>query len=369
MSRQPRSSAISGRGAWQGILRTCLGPWPIRPALLAVLYGFVNQYSVVRIAEAQEVPIPSAYADALPSTLAQCAALFGGAYLARRLQMRLDPETDRRGVFIACIFFTDAVFSALRFLIVQQDVEQAGVIALRDLVAILIVTAMFGIAGERLASQVRKTQDALDLVASQREQLLIADEAAREEVARYLHDNVQADLVVLAMQLRSQAATLTDLESERLSSVIDELDQVRLLDIRQASRRLNPDIASLGLAATLRELAAGYAPAMTVQVECPLELPSASPEQLLGVYRIAEQGLLNAAIHGKADTCTVLVARDHQAGLVLRVANDGEAVPVDGTAGAGSAIIEAWVSRLHGEWSLTAGEEATVLMARLWKDQ
>lgn len=361
--KAPRSSDTNTREITQRILQYCFGPWPIRPVLLAFLFGAFNQYSVARIAEAQDASIPSAWVAGLPSTVMQTLALFFAALIARAIQQRIDPSGTRRGIYLLAIVITDVIFSAIRLVLVPQDLPDAGIIALRDLLALLIVSALFGIAGERLAREVRQTQDALAIVATQREQLLVADENARQEVARFLHDTVQADLVVLAMQLRSQAATLSSAEGERIASVVDELDKVRLLDIRTASRRLNPDIESLGLSAALRELATGYTPAMKVTVDCPFELPGASNDHALAIYRICEQALLNAAAHGQATECAITVTQPTSKVIALEVRNDGLDLSVTHAPGAGSAIIEAWVSRFNGSWSLSHESGQTILRA------
>ena len=353
------------RGKRQAAVRAILGPWPVRPLLLTVLYGFMNQFAAVRVAEAGQVPILPAYLHALPSTLAQSAAILLAASMARVLQRRLDPTLTRRGVYATCLLLTAVVLSVLRLVTVAQFTQQAGIIALRDFAALCIATSLFGISGERLAAQVRRTQEALDLAGVQREQILIADETAREEVARYLHDNVQADLIVLALQLRAQASALPELEGRRLSSAIDELDKVRLLDIRTASRRLNPDVESMGLSAALRELAAGYAPAMRISVRCPHALPGVTSQRMLALYRITEQAVLNAASHGRASECSVEVDPGEHAEITLRITNDGAAVSVDAVPGTGSAIIDAWVRRFHGKWSLGELDHRTALVAHL----
>lgn len=364
MPRPPRSSA-PGEVRWgERILRYCFGPWPIRPVLLAILYALVNQYAVVRAAELADLSIPSASINGLPSTLAQALALFGAAWIAGRVQRRFDPQGTRRGVYLLCLLLTDVLFSLARFLIVQPEPGQAVIIAARDYVSLLIVSALFGIAGERLADQVGRTQAALQIVESQREQLLVADEQARQEVARYLHDSVQSDLVLIAMQLRGQAAEMSPESAERISSVVDELENVRLLDIRSASRRLSPDIEALGLSGALRQLANGYAPTTAVTVECPFSLPGATPDHLLAVYRITEQALLNAVVHGRARSGTITVSLPTPGEVRLVVTNDG--APVGGTQpGAGSAIIEAWVSRYAGTWSLGSADGRTTLVATL----
>lgn len=365
MRRRPRSSDTNASALWHATVRTCFGPWPIRPVLLAVIFGLVNQYAMVRVAEAQDAPLPPAFVAAAPTTFGQVAALLVAAWIARAVQRRRDPEVTRRGIYLLSVLVTTVIFSALRWVIVRQDVEPAALIALRDFVAILIVTAVLGVAADRVTRQMRRTREALDLVQVQREQLLVADEEARQEVAQYLHDNVQADLVVLAMQLRNQAATLPKQDGERLASVVDELDKVRLLDVRSASKRLSPDIEALGLPAVLRELASGYAPSMRVTLSSPVPRGEVAPDLALGLYRIVEQALLNAAIHGRAPTCAVSIAEDDTGGVRLRVTNDGQPPGPASASGTGTAIIQAWVSRFDGDWSITHEGQRTELDAYL----
>lgn len=367
MPRRPRSSATDARGVWQVIVRTCFGPWPIRPVLLAVVYGLVNQYAMVRVAETQDAPLPSSFIQAVPSTIAQAAALFVAAWVAKAVLQRRDPDAMRRGTYLLSVGVATVIFSVLRQMIVRQDVERAGLIALRDFLAILIVTAVFGVAADLVTRQARRTQEALDLVQVQREQLLVADEQARREVAQYLHDHVQAELVVLAMQLRSQASTLPKQDAERLVSVVDELDVVRLLDVRSASRRLTPDIEALGLPAAMRELASGYAPTMDVVVSCPHDFAAGTPDLGLALYRIVEQALLNAATHGHATTCAVSMSEDRVGEVLLCVTNDGRPPGSAPEPGTGTAIIQAWVSRYDGEWSITHTGQQTALTVRLRK--
>ena len=365
MRRRPRSSDTSAVGFWRVIMRTCFGPWPIRPVPLAVIFALINQYAMVRVAETQDVSLWTAAIRALPGSLAEMAALFVAAWIARAVQRRRDPDIRRRSIYLLSAGLATVIFSVFRLVILRPEMEQAGLKPFRDYLSILILTAVLGVAADRVTRQMRRTQEALDLVQEQREQLLVADELARQEVAQYLHDNVQADLVVLAMQLRGQAATLPIKDAERLSSVIDELDKVRLLDVRSASRRLTPDIEALGLVAVLRELASGYAPAMDVVVSCPHGIAAGMPDLSLALYRIVEQALLNAATHGFATSGEVSIHAEPRGDVRLRVTNDGQPpgpAPVSGT---GTAIIQAWVSRFDGEWSIAHRGKRTEFTALL----
>lgn len=94
---------------------------------------------------------------------------------------------------------------------------------------------------------------------------------------------------------------------------------------------------------------------------------TATPEQLLGCYRIVEQGLLNSVIHGQstqidinvsiAGSEIVMIMNDNGAGLTTQS-------PVSGT---GMALLDAWTSRFDGAWSLTnrSGSDGARLFARL----
>ena len=225
--------------------------------------------------------------------------------------------------------------------------------------------AIFGIVGDRVARQRDRAERALEQVERQREQILVADEQARRDVADYLHDSVQADLVVLAMQLEALAGRMPSTYAEQVRSVIEELENVRLLDVRAASRRLSPDIATLGLIGALDETAQGYAHTMTVTVECPDPLPQGAGDEHLAVSRIVEQALLNAAVHGKATNCRVTVRVVSPSAIGVTIVNDGAPLLEGREPGAGMAVIDAWVERCGGTWSLNQGNGEVILDARL----
>lgn len=342
-----------------------LGPWPIRPIPTAILLVAVNQYAVQRSAQAEGSPVGQAWIQALPVSVAQSLVLFAVLWVALRLQRRWDPRLHRPVAYFASLAGAAVVFSAVNSLWLRPDPLRAVTMTLRDFIAFSIITAIFGVVGDRVARQRDRAERALEEVEKQREQILIADERARREVADYLHDSVQADLVVLAIQLEKLAERMPPTHAEQVRSVIEELENVRLLDVRTASRRLSPDIATLGLAGALHEAAQGYSPTMRVTIECPDALPRGPGDDQLAAYRIVEQALLNAAVHGKAATCRVTVETSPPTGLIVTVSNDGAALPRDRAAGAGTAVIGAWVERCGGTWSLTQGDGAVTLTAHL----
>jgi two-component sensor histidine kinase len=56
---------------------------------------------------------------------------------------------------------------------------------------------------------------------------------------------------------------------------------------------------------------------------------------------------------------------DHES-IEITITNDGQPLPQSPEPGTGTAIIEAWVSRYDGNWTLSSESGATVLRALLY---
>lgn len=365
MPRQPRSSSSRLRRAVERTLQYCLGPWPIRPALIAISLAFINQFAIVRIAEATSEPVVQAWREALPITLPQSVLIYLVATAVREVLRRSGRWGGNRAGYLLAVVAISIVYSLVIALVIDRSTDVAGLLAFRNVLAVLIISSVFGIAGERVQTQARVATEALALIQTQREQLLVADEFARREVADYLHDRVQGDLVVLSLQMGSLSRELPPEFGSRLNSILEELESLRMLDIRTASRRLSPDITTVGLASALRSMAAGYASTIAIDVECPRSLNGLDEQVQLAVYRIVEQALLNAALHGKATRGAIRVTEPEQGLIAVAVTNDGRPLPSALEPGTGTAIIEAWVSRYGGNWALTMHERSVMLQAQL----
>jgi signal transduction histidine kinase len=111
----------------------------------------------------------------------------------------------------------------------------------------------------------------------------------------------------------------------QLTHVIDHL--------RLVARGLHPVVLrDLGLAESLRMLAQTLSTArLTVKVDVPDALPALSGDLALGVYRIAQESVLNAVRH--ADAHVVRVAVNAEPGRIrLVVADDGRGFETHGAA-------------------------------------
>jgi len=358
-----------------------LGPWTIRPVFVASLMFMVNQSAEVRVMQALGVASPFGLAAVADNVL--FAVLLGCAlWIAGRLVGPASPDARwARPRYLLAV--TLAVTLAL---VVSQasglySKELVGYLLIRTFVAVLVIIGLFGVAQSRISRQGDLTQKALDQVEQQREQLLETDESARRDVAAYLHDTVQATLVVVGLQLRSLADDVPSEQADRVRSLVDELETVRMRDIRSASRKLSPDLRAIRLGGALTELASTYEGTMRVDLTCEVDTPENQTEIALAVYRIVEQAMLNAAVHGRPETCRVIVRRsDQRAGsrptarsltqsdelpIHVAVTNDGLPMVSNHRNGAGSAVVEAWVSRFKGSWSLVSVDGETRMTAIL----
>lgn len=348
------------------------GPWPLRPVLFAVIAALFFQYSAgVTLgsqgaaveATAAQIPVNILYALVITAPLAAMKWLH---------RLRFGTDSLTRFGYLLIIAISGTWTGSVRFLwnggAPFEDPSSLFLFALRAFIFTLVLHTVFGLSDARLRSQIRRADVAAKLVEDQRVAIMEADERSRLNVARFLHDQVQAGLVTLMLQLRLIQAEAEKETSEKLSSIIDELERFRSQDVRTASRQLSPDLQNVGLESALKELASGYMPGMEVSID--VDVPQSHWEYLaaeagsarLAAYRIIEQALLNAAIHGKA--AKVQVSLSSANGVELRVTNDGAALPEgELTRGAGLVVTDAWVGAMRGTWELSSIGDLTLLKA------
>jgi glucose-6-phosphate-specific signal transduction histidine kinase len=243
--------------------------------------------------------------------------------------------------------------------------------AVRIFVPIWIINAVIGTVFSRIQKESDTAQDALQTVVAQRRLLLESEERVRGQVAAFLHDRVQTDLVSIALRVRATIGQTPEVMTSELTSVITELERVRSQEVRRASRQLSPNLATVSLDAALRDLAESYRPAMAVHINMHESVANRIEQcdddtRATGLYRICEQGLLNAAIHGHATECSIQITLTPRDELVLHLIDNG--VGLQGKSvqpGMGSTVISAWVESLRGEWSLEQEADGVVLMATI----
>lgn len=232
----------------------------------------------------------------------------------------------------------------------------------RLLVTTLLLAILVGNYRKWVARELFKSLGLLERLEQQRDLLIEADEKARREIADLLHDSVQSKLVVVATKLHQISNKAPSSVAADLQPMLLDLENLRRLDVRNASRALSPDLGVDGLRSCLDDLALVYVE--TMQISFHFEELSSETETRLGlaIYRICEQSFLNALTHGRASRCSVHLS-EADGWLNLQVENDGLPLPPETRVAQGTAIIAAWVSKFAGTWSLTNLDDGNVRLA------
>jgi glucose-6-phosphate-specific signal transduction histidine kinase len=234
-----------------------------------------------------------------------------------------------------------------------------------------ILIAIIGSVFARIQKESDTAQDALQTVVAQRRLILESEERVRGQVAAFLHDRVQTDLVSIALRVRATIGQTPEVMASELNSVITELERVRSQEVRRASRQLSPNLDTVSFDAALHDLAESYLPAMAVAINVHESAANRIEQydedtRATGLYRICEQGLLNAAIHGHATECSIHVWVNAENELVFELHDNGVGL-LSKTAepGMGFTVISAWVESLNGQWSLSPATVGMTLTASL----
>ena len=164
---------------------------------------------------------------------------------------------------------------------------------------------------------------------------LSAQEAERHRIAQELHDEIGQTLTAVLLDLKRVADQSPDPVRDQLLQV-QESTRSSLDEIRRIARRLRPGVLEeLGLASALRALAGEFTTAgLSVRRQVGSDLPVLPKEVELVLYRVAQEGLTNAARHSAAEHVDLVLQRDDQ-GVRLCVRDDGRGLR---GAGEGSGI-------------------------------
>ncbi|MEV7529463.1 HAMP domain-containing sensor histidine kinase [Streptomyces hydrogenans] len=160
--------------------------------------------------------------------------------------------------------------------------------------------------------------------------VLTAQEAERQRIARELHDEVGQTLTAVLLQLKHTADHApAELRADLRQA--QETTRAGLEEIRRIARRLRPGVLEeLGLHSALRSLAGELStPGLRVTTHFAPGAPPLDPATELVVYRVAQEGLTNAARHAGAGHVALLLGPAPDGGTRLLVRDDGR-----GTGGA-----------------------------------
>jgi len=163
----------------------------------------------------------------------------------------------------------------------------------------------------RIQQQGQTDRDRLEREVAQRtaqltelaQYLQTAREDERGRLARDLHDELGALLTSAkldAARIRSRLAASAPEARERLSHLVEMLDQV-IAHKRRITENLRPSALShLGLVATLEIQASEFSAQAGVEVECDLAPVRLTPSAELVVYRLVQEALTNIRKYARA---------------------------------------------------------------------
>jgi two-component system sensor histidine kinase UhpB len=200
--------------------------------------------------------------------------------------------------------------------------------------------------------------DMLDRLESERResgrQVLLAQEAERQRIARELHDEVGQVLTGVVLELEHAGRQAGEDEAARLATAREAVRR-SLDDVRRIARELRPEVLDdLGLQSALRSLCTVAAAHESLHVERRFELEdSVSPEVELVIYRVAQESLTNVMRHSEASE--VLVALRHvDGGLRLVVRDDGRGLPARANGGSGIAAMHERALHVGGRLTVSS---------------
>lgn len=181
---------------------------------------------------------------------------------------------------------------------------------------------------QRATAQQALLESEREALAAQRRfgvQLIAAQDAERERVARELHDGFGQTLSFLVGRLKKLARGGSE-EAKRKLEELAGVSQGAAEELRAIAHRLHPgQLRRLGLVSAIEELVGAARESQDVDITADLgELTAVlTPESELHVYRIAQEALTNALRHSKANRLA-LELRQHDARLWFSLEDDGQ---------------------------------------------
>ena len=371
--------------ALRTVLQFIFGPWPLHPGGVWALYlalSFVSTLrSVTAVGAEGELfaaqPISERAGQILVFALAVPTLVVVPLIIYQTLRRRFIHRSVTRAEYFLTLVgasfigaaFLATIFGTNIFYEIYMGHLDFFTVVSRLFVPLWFMSSLLGLLLGRIQKQSDRAQAALQTVVKQRRLLLESEERVRGQVAAYLHDRVQTDLVSIGLRVRAAVALEPKEMAREIESAMDELERVRSEEVRSASRQLSPNLAHVDLNTALRELAGAYRPGLIITsvvsdpVAQALRLPS-ELSRATGIYRICEQGLLNAAIHGHATECSIQVWFNSDNEFVVEIHDNGVGLPPKRVEpGMGFSVISAWVESMNGRWSLEPAEIGAKLTA------
>jgi signal transduction histidine kinase len=192
------------------------------------------------------------------------------------------------------------------------------------------------------------------------DRFLYGQQAVREQLRRDLHDGLGSSLTGMRLGLVALGDALAEGATERakeITTVLAEETDRSVAEVRRILDGLRPaELADVDLATALRRRAATGAPTpVSVDVGRLPPLPSAMED---GIFKVVTEALANAHKHSGACMINVHVSAG-PAGLIARIADDGQGISGSAQPGVGLASMRARAAELGGRLDLATSETGT----------
>ena len=203
------------------------------------------------------------------------------------------------------------------------------------------------------------------------------DNETRQEVGAWLHGTLQPQLTRLARDIRGQQESDCNLVAQRVDEISEKY-------VRAYSHELFPPALIVSLEVGLETMLEGRAQLvldhrLTNESTLGFSIASREPEKTVpdrplrlnlgrergyAAYRIIEEAVANA--EKKPNTSRIVAdVRVEEAVLQISVFDNGAPIPANFKPGLGHSIIDAFIQKFDGSWSLSNVDGGVELIARI----
>jgi signal transduction histidine kinase len=171
------------------------------------------------------------------------------------------------------------------------------------------------------------------------ERLLTVEEDERRRIALELHDGVGQVLTAMTLTLDAADGSHGPQATAQRVGSARRMAETALAEVRHLAHRMRPArLEERGLTAAIRDLAGQSGFPVRVHVDPQLDpTPSLEPTQTVGVYRIVQEALANAARHSGAAVAHVSLGLNDRHLLVV-VSDEGRGFDPDAAVDPGIGI-------------------------------
>jgi signal transduction histidine kinase len=199
----------------------------------------------------------------------------------------------------------------------RSDANTIPALALTDLFYLVV-----GLAAARFFADQRR----LRALEQERVDLAVAEERAR--LAREIHDTAGQSLMAVVVQSEAASAALAAGDHAKVSDRVERITQLArdsLSEVRRSVLGLSPSpLEQYALPEALEHLAKRLGNPGHTAIQCSIKgsIPDMPPAAAAGLYRIAQEALVNAIKHAQAKHIEVNLDREDDE-IVLTVSDDG----------------------------------------------